>query len=231
MPKSFLIIDDNNILLNLSEHLIKKKYGDVIVSRASNGREALEKIARLDYTVIITDLHMEDISGEELYRSLKKERPHLIKRIALISAYCDTPKASYLQQQGCPYLTKPYKINDFYDLIDSILTPETKRFVANHGYECMRNHARFKINEKCSVMPVHLEDVDCKPISAETIDYSDGGIKLIYEGSSLPVGTEAMISASRLDITNKTGKVVWSNPHSGGFMAGLQWNIGGQSPN
>ena len=231
MSKSFLIIDDDNILLNLSEQLIKKKYGDVIVSRASNGKEALEKIDRLDYTAIIIDLNMPVMNGEEFYNRLKKEKPHLVKRVALISAYCDTPKASYLLQQGCPYLTKPYKINDFYDLIDSILTPETKRFVANQGYECMRNHARFEVNEKCSVMPVHLEDVDCKPISAETIDYSDGGIKLIYEGSSLPVGIEVMISASCLDITNKTGKVVWSNPHSGGFMAGLQWNIGGQSPN
>ncbi len=225
MPKSFLIIDDNDILLNLSEALIKKKYGDVIVSRASNGKEALEKIDRLDYTAIIIDLNMPVMNGEEFYNRLKKEKPHLVKRVALISAYCNTPKASYLQQEGCPYLTKPYSIKDFYALIDSIVTPETERFVASHGYECIRNNARYKINAKCSVRPVHSEDVDYKPISAETIDYSDGGIKLIYEGSSLPVGTEAMISVSHLDITNKTGKVVWSNPHSGGFMAGFQWNM------
>ena len=231
MSKSFLIVDDNDILLNLSELLINNKYGDVIVSRASNGREALEKIDRLDYTVIIIDLSMPEIDGEEVYRRLKKEKPHLVKRVVLISAYCDTPKASYLLQQGCPYLTKPYSINDFYNLIDSIVTPETGRFVANHGYECMRNHSRFKINGKCSVTPVHSEDVDYKPIFAETIDYSEGGIKLTYGGSSLPVGMEVMISTSRLDITNKTGKVVWSNPHNGGFIAGLQWNMEGQSPN
>jgi DNA-binding NarL/FixJ family response regulator len=230
VPKSFLIIDDNDILLNLTELLIKKKYGDVIVSRASNGKEALEKIDRLDYTVIITDLDMEDINGEELYRRLKNEKPHLVKRVALISAYCDTPKASYLLQQGCPYLTKPYNVKEFWNFIDSIISPEDEAFVGNHGYERVRNHSRFKANEKCSVTPVRSEDIDCKPIPAETIDYSDGGIKLIYEGSSIPVGIEVMISASRLDITNKTGKVVWSNPHSGGFMAGLQWNIEGQSP-
>lgn len=225
MPKSFLIIDDNDILLNLSEALIKKKYGDVIVSRASNGKEALEKIDSLDYTAIIIDLDMPVMNGEEFHKRLKEDQPHLAKRVALISAYCDTPKASYLIQEGCPYLTKPYNVKEFWNFIDSIISPEVEALVASHGYECMRNHSRFKINEKCSVTPVHSEDIDCEPILAETIDYSDGGIKLIYEGRSLPVGTEAMISVSCLDITNKTGKVVWFNQHSGGFMAGLQWNI------
>lgn len=231
MAKSFLIVEDNDMLLNLSELLLKNKYGDVIVSRASNGREALEKTDRLDYTAIIIDLNMPVMNGEEFYNRLKEEKPHLAKRVALISAYCDTPKASYLLQEGCPYLTKPYNVEKFSNFIDSIISPEVEAFVQNHGYKCMRNHSRLKVNEKCSLTHVHSEDVNYKPIYAEAIDYSNGGIRIIYEGSSLPIDTEAMISVSPLSITNKMGKVVWSHPYNEGFMAGFQWNIEGEFPN
>ena len=119
--KSFLIVEDDATLSKLTEVLIRNKYGEVHVSQAFNGQEALEKTRTRDYTVIITDLAMPEMSGEAFYKVLKNESPHLAKRILVISAYMDTPQASYIIEEKCACITKPYEIKTLYSAIDSII--------------------------------------------------------------------------------------------------------------
>ncbi len=222
--KSFLIVDDDAAILKLNEALITAKYGDVLVTSALNGREALEKARSLDYTVILTDLKMPVMNGAEFYRKLKDENPTMAERLGVISGNPESDRdISYLRKEGRPSLTKPVRNADFYDLIDSILDAEVEKFKKAHGYRCMRKFARFSEREKCTIRPLSSEFSASKPTIANTADYSENGIGIRYEGRYIPSGSEVMATIFSLGIANKIGKVVWSRPCDGGFKSGLLW--------
>ena len=68
MAYRILVVEDEadtrevlTILLGLDAHL---------VDTAENGPEALELLARRSYDVILTNLHMPGMSGEDLYRRI-----------------------------------------------------------------------------------------------------------------------------------------------------------------
>ena len=222
--KSFLIVDDDDAILRLHETLIASKYGNVLVERALNGREALEKARRLDYTVILTDLNMPVMTGAELYKKLKKERPHLAGRLAVISGNPENDEdISFLRGEGCPLLTKPARIADFYGLIKAILNAEIERFEREYGYRCMRKSVRFRSGEKCGVKSLSSDFTPSTSVIADTVDYSEKGLAMSYEGQYIPPGSEVATTVYSLDIEDKIGKVVWSRSSGSGFRSGLEW--------
>ena len=221
--KSFLIVENDETMSKLNEELIKKKYDNALVSRASNGKEALEKTSRLDYTVILTDLEMPIMNGIEFHKSLKDQQPHLAKRVALVSAYADTPRASYFREEGCLHLTKPYSVKEFYNLIDSIVNTEIEVFEQDHGYKCMRQHVRVRLSGKCLLNLISSGVHTQGRIHAEIEDHSEGGMAIKYLGAMLTAGTLIKTFVEPLDIINKQAKVVWSKSFEGSFISGLQW--------
>ena len=52
-----------------------------LVDTAENGREALALLAVRSYDVILSNLHMPEMSGEDLYRRIDKGWPHLAPRV------------------------------------------------------------------------------------------------------------------------------------------------------
>lgn len=221
---SFLIVEDDERMAMLYKLLIKAKYGDALISHAINGEEGLEKALKLDYTVILTDMRMPVMDGLEFYKGLKKERPHLSERTALISGNIkEDPNISFLAEEGCPVLLKPFKNIDLYNLVDSILNPEVDRFIKKYGYKCMRNYARFGISEKCTIeLPDSMISAS-KSIIADTTDYSEGGLGFRYEGEDLPLGLKIDATIISLSIEKRKGIVAWSKPYDGTVLVGLQW--------
>ena len=50
------------------------------------GRQALELFADQSYDVILSDLRMPDMTGEDLYRRIERGWPHLARRVAFVTA-------------------------------------------------------------------------------------------------------------------------------------------------
>src|SRR5712692_11587155 len=51
------------------------------VQAAANGQEALEGLAGQSYDIIVSDLRMPGIDGEQLFRRIEREWPHLASRV------------------------------------------------------------------------------------------------------------------------------------------------------
>lgn len=71
--KTILIIDDSNITRNLIEHVYNGKYN---VLTASNGKEAMEYLERVDslnIEVILLDLNMPEMDGFEVLDYAKEK--------------------------------------------------------------------------------------------------------------------------------------------------------------
>ena len=92
------------------------------VDTAVNGREALEKIDRRDYDVIISDLQMPELDGLGLCRVLRERRAAALSRLVLLSgsdALHD--HRAYLDAAGVRSLEKPVDLEDLHAVIEGLV--------------------------------------------------------------------------------------------------------------
>src|SRR5262249_5457794 len=118
MRMRILIVDDDRpvaaaIALELDEH-------DVVV--AESGREALE-ILRHDkgFDVILCDLMMPEVSGMDVYESVRLIDPALLGRVVLMTGGASTHRAGeFLSSVDAPVLEKPFESSELHAIVRSI---------------------------------------------------------------------------------------------------------------
>ena len=121
MPYRILVVEDEAdtrevliILLGRDAHL---------VDTAESGPEAVELLARRSYDVILTNLHMPGMSGEELYRRIEQDWPHLTSRVVFVTAARpDTQFRARFGGRPVPILTKPYSTDRLRQVIEEVVT-------------------------------------------------------------------------------------------------------------
>jgi len=78
------------------------------VSSVGNGKEALEKLAVDCFPVVLTDLKMPEMDGQELLLAIKKVAPRT--QVVLMTAFGSIPGAVQAIKDGAyDYLTKPFE--------------------------------------------------------------------------------------------------------------------------
>lgn len=102
--KKILVVDDEKLILeSLRADLVHEGYE---VDIAENGEEALEKLAKSPFNLVITDLIMEGMGGLELLREARKIYPHMA--VCLLTGYADLSSAIDALRFGADeYLIKP----------------------------------------------------------------------------------------------------------------------------
>ena len=66
MMLNFLLVDDNPIVCSVLKFLVKEKFSRCKVDEAENLGEALKKIEKKSYSLIMIDVHVTDIDAIEL---------------------------------------------------------------------------------------------------------------------------------------------------------------------
>ncbi|MCH8948839.1 MAG: response regulator [Chloroflexi bacterium] len=118
--RSILVVDDEESIQRLLGSLLE--IDGHHVDTASNGREALERIAGRRYDVLITDIKMPGMDGRDLYERLRKEDPALAERTVFITGDTVSPDTrSFLQRVKNPVLAKPFRIREVRETINGIL--------------------------------------------------------------------------------------------------------------
>ena len=118
---SFLIVEANILLRRLYEMIIKVNHDNPRVDHAANGRDALTMVRNHNYSVIISDIEMPAMDGIEFHQTLKAEFPPSARKVVFISSPLDECERSYLSDEGCPHLNKPFHIKDVLSNINSVL--------------------------------------------------------------------------------------------------------------
>lgn len=115
-PKPILVIDDEiSILKLLTTSLTRKGY---TVDTASSGQEGIQKIDTHEYSLILTDIKMPRVSGDQVLAHLRTT-PH---RSTPIVGTSGTPWL--LDGHGFDaVLEKPYMIKDMLELIQKLTSP------------------------------------------------------------------------------------------------------------
>lgn len=123
-PIHILICDDDEIGRHLL-HVMLKRMKNVKVDFAENGAEGLEKYIRNDYDLIITDLDMPEISGEELIHIIRKDFNSDIPIMIATGSYMGNVQDIVAQYEVNDVLIKPYRP---IDLRASILKHTSKEY-------------------------------------------------------------------------------------------------------
>ena len=109
-PTKILVVDDE---VSIRE-MIKKglsQMGEFNVETAQNGVEAIEKIEKEIFDLVLTDLKMPEMDGLELLKNIKGTRPEVM--VILMTAYGSIETAVEAMKMGAnDYITKPINFED-----------------------------------------------------------------------------------------------------------------------
>jgi signal transduction histidine kinase len=84
-----------------------------VVDRAGDGEEGLMRLAEASYDLIVCDLKMPRIDGMQFYRAMAAATPALARRVIFVTgAVAGTDAERFLEETGCRWLAKPFRLGD-----------------------------------------------------------------------------------------------------------------------
>lgn len=115
--KTILVVDDEEVI---RDFLFEVLNDDFAISFACDGDEAIEKIGAQEYDLIITDLKMPKVSGEEVVAYVSKQNYNT--PVIIISGYSSLYAISNSVNSGaCAFLSKPFSISTLLETISDCL--------------------------------------------------------------------------------------------------------------
>jgi DNA-binding NtrC family response regulator len=105
MGKSILVVDDDELMRSFLRTVLEEEGHHT--DEAKNGQEGLAKLLAGEFDLVITDLRMPGLSGLDLMREGKKEKPDV--RWIIVTAFGSIGNAVEAMKAGASdYLTKPF---------------------------------------------------------------------------------------------------------------------------
>jgi len=84
-----------------------------VVDRAGDGEEALQRVSAASYDLIVCDLKMPKVDGIRFYQKLSVSDPDLARRVIFVTGdVAGTEAEKFLQESGCRWLAKPFRLGD-----------------------------------------------------------------------------------------------------------------------
>lgn len=117
-----LLVDDEEVIRRALRRFFQRQ--GWTVDEAGDGASALALLLAVEapvYDLILTDLRMPGLSGEDLYDRVAAERPALAARIVVSTGDSFTPEASrFLQRSGCAVLNKPFEFAELRAVVERV---------------------------------------------------------------------------------------------------------------
>jgi CheY-like chemotaxis protein len=109
--RSALVVEDEPALATaVSEALSDAGFR---VDRAGDGEEGLSRLTEGTYDLIVCDLKMPRIDGMQFYRAIAAATPTLARRVIFVTgAVAGTDAERFLEETGCRWLAKPFRLGD-----------------------------------------------------------------------------------------------------------------------
>jgi len=100
-----LVADDHAIVREGLKQILVETSGIIVAGEASDGNQALNQVRKGDYDLVLLDIAMPGLSGLEVLKQLKSERPDL--PVLMLSMYPEEQYAVRTLRAGASgYLTK-----------------------------------------------------------------------------------------------------------------------------
>ena len=104
-----LVVDDEERMRNLLKKVLAKQ--GFSVETSSNGIDALDKVERNPFDVIIADIRMPEMNGMDLLKAVRETRPDIY--VIIMTAFGSIDSAVEAMKKGAyHYITKPFKMSE-----------------------------------------------------------------------------------------------------------------------
>ncbi len=116
-----LVVDDEKQICQNVEKILSKNNYEIV--QATSAKEALEKMAKESFSLLISDIVMPEMNGLKLLQLVKKEWP--LTKAVMMTAYASTETAVKAIRLGAlDYLTKPFTPDELRTTVDQALLGE-----------------------------------------------------------------------------------------------------------
>ncbi len=119
MPK-ILVIEDEASIRRVLIKILSEENDSYIVEEAEDGLQGLEKIKNEDYDLVLCDIKMPKMDGEEVLEAVKKLKPEI--PMVMISGHGDLETAVNTMRLGAfDYISKPPDLNRLLNTVRNAL--------------------------------------------------------------------------------------------------------------
>ena len=120
MAKTILSVDDSASIRQMVSFTLKKEGYEVI--EASDGNDALAKIQGDKVDMVITDLHMPNMDGIGLIKSLRADSSYRFTPIVMLTTESHEGKKNEGRQAGATgWIVKPFKPEQLIGVVRKLL--------------------------------------------------------------------------------------------------------------
>lgn len=119
-----LICEDDCAIRGLLDKLLSRH--GLAVDSVATGSDAIDRIRRRPYDLILLDLLTPHVSGYEVLDLLWRERAELLDRIIVVTA-CQIGSMAALPVKVAAVLRKPFDLVEFDAIVDRVLAGEEVR--------------------------------------------------------------------------------------------------------
>jgi CheY-like chemotaxis protein len=121
-PKQILVVDDDELTTKLLRKVLEAWNARVEV--AQSGKEALTKLAAESFDMLVCDIRMPEMTGQELFRHIQENAYLPPQRILFLTGERSAAVKQFLDDSGCYYLYKPLQFLDFSEQVQTLLSGE-----------------------------------------------------------------------------------------------------------
>ena len=114
--RTILIVDDEEIIRDFLSEVLE----DFSITLACDGDEAIEQLKTKRFDLVITDLRMPHVPGEEVVRFARETYPDA--KVVVISGYSSLATVSQSVHNGaCAFLSKPFSIKELLQTVETAI--------------------------------------------------------------------------------------------------------------
>ncbi|MCH7711050.1 MAG: response regulator [Proteobacteria bacterium] len=118
---AILVVDDYKTMLRIIRNLLKQlDFGNV--DEATDGAEALQKLRKKEYGLVISDWNMEPMTGLQLVREVRSDKKLKKLPFIMVTAESKTDNVVAAKEAGVSnYIVKPFNAETLKQKIASVL--------------------------------------------------------------------------------------------------------------
>ncbi len=121
--RRILLVDDEVGIRRSVSRLLRRT--GFQVTDVPGAQAALHALRAATYDVVISDLRMPGLSGEEFFDLIQRDFPEMAGRVVFTSGDILREETQrFLQASGCPSLQKPYDLTELVGLLRGLCPPE-----------------------------------------------------------------------------------------------------------
>lgn len=122
--KKILVVDDNLLNLKVANRALSDL--KIKIDEVTSGMDAIKKVKENKYDVILLDIMMPEMNGEETLKKLKELPGFNIPVIAVTADALEGAKEKYLKEGFNQYVAKPFTRDQIKEKLDRVFIKDSK---------------------------------------------------------------------------------------------------------